>query len=444
MIVRSRILTWGSQGAFVLLWLAIATLVVAIGERYRYTADWTANGRNSLSAPSVAIVKALRGPVRVDAFVHGGAKQRAIRALIAKYRRVDPRIRLTFVNPNKHPARVRRVGITFNGELQIHYGKRAALVLSPTEIGITNQLARLERTGLQRITFLTGNGERGITNAGPLGLSSWAHQLRARGLRVTTFDIASGHALTPAAGVLVIADPRAPFLAGERKMLVRYLASGGSLLWLFEPGHTDGLGALMRPFGIGVRTGFAVDPTSSLLTGESPGFIAVTHYPNQDLVRGMHLVTVFPSAAALTLKPVNGVKATPILQTDSGAWVQHRPLKGLIRPKPGTKTGALTLGVALTRPVRPSSRQRIVAIGDSDFVSNAYLGEGGNMTLAMNAANWLTHDDAFINVPNRPSPDLTLILTAPEEDVITFGFLVILPLAFAGLGIATWWRRRRL
>ena len=62
----------------------------------------------------------------------------------------------------------------------------------------------------------------------------------------------------------------------------------------------------------------------------------------------------------------------------------------------------------------------------------------------MNLANWLAHDDAFINLPNRASPDLTLTLTGPEEDVIAFGFLLVLPVLLLGSALAVWWRRRRL
>ena len=62
----------------------------------------------------------------------------------------------------------------------------------------------------------------------------------------------------------------------------------------------------------------------------------------------------------------------------------------------------------------------------------------------MNLANWLAHDDTFINLPNRTSPDLTLVLTGGEEDVIAFGFLLVLPLLFLGGGVMAWWRRRRL
>jgi len=438
-----RIATVVNQGSFIFLWVLVAGLSLYAGDRYRYQADWTATGRNSLTAPSVGIVKALRKPVTIDAFAHGATLRRNIRALIAKYQRVDAGIQLTLIDPNQHPALVRRTGITFNGELQVHYGTRSALVLSPTETGITNLLARLERTGLRQATFLAGNDERKPGSQAVLGLSLWAHQLKARGFNVSSFDLGSGQPLTSKVGVLIIADPRIPFLAGEIGTLKTFIQNGGNVLWLLEPHHTEGLAGLARTLGVHIRRGFAVDPTSTLLTGASPDFIAVDHYPDAGPVRGMHLVTVFPTATALTVSPVPGLKALPILRTENTAWQQRKPLAGIVQPPRGDTPGSLILGVALER-AQGAQTQRVIIMGDSDFASNSFIGEGGNLTLAMNLANWLAHDDTFINLPNRTSPDLTLALTRGEEDVMAFGFLLVLPIIFLASGLVVWWRRRRL
>ena len=433
----------GGRGLFVVLMLVVAALAMYAAARFHYVADWTANARNSLSRPSVRIVRSLHAPVEIVAFAHGAQIRQGLDALIAKYRRVDSDIHLKFVNPNKHPALVRRLNIGFNGELEIRYQGRTALVSSPSESGITNALARLERTGIRRLTFLTGNGERKARDASGLGLSSWAGQLRARGFTVTSANISARAVAPQTAGVLVIADPRVRFLAGEVKTLEGFVKAGGNLLVMLEPGHAEGLSPLLKRLGVRLRKGYAVDPASSLLTGASPDFIAIRHYPNLGPVRGMHLVTVFPTAAALALTPVHGLKPVPVLATGADAWTEEARLTGLVSPPAGTSPSVVTIGAALERPGK-NARQRLVVLGDSDFAANSYIGEGGNLALAMNLANWLAHDDAFINLPNRASPDLTLILTGPEEDVIAFGFLLVLPILLLGSALAVWWRRRRL
>ncbi len=438
-----RVATAGGRGLFVILWLLVAALGLYAAARFRYVADWTATGRNSLTPPSVRIVRALRGPVKIVAFARGPRVRRSLGALIGKYQRVDPAIRLVFVNPDKHPALVRRLNIGFNGELEIRYQGRRALVLSPSETGVTNQLARLERTGIRRLTFLTGNRERRMRDPSGLGLSSWVGQLTARGFTVTAFNPGSGKPFPKDAGILVIADPRVRFLPGEVRALTGFVKDGGSLLVMLEPGHTEGLSPVLASVGVRMRKGYAVDPASSLLTGTSPDFIAIHRYPAIGPVRGMHLVTVFPTAAALALTPAHGLKPQPILTTGADAWTQEQPLAGLVAPPPGVHPSALAIGAIIARPDQGKD-QRIAVLGDSDFAANSYIGEGGNLTLAMNIANWLAHDDAFIDLPNRTSPDLTLILTSGEEDVIAFGFLLVLPILLLGSALGVWWRRRRL
>lgn len=429
--------------SFVLLWLIVAALGLYVTHTYRFTADWTQNGRNSLAAPSLAITRALKGPVTIEAFATtAGTTRHTIRLLIGQYQRAYPHIALRFIDPNKHPTIIREDGVSYQGELRITYDHRHSMVLSPTQTGITNALARLERTGVRQITFLLGNKEQSPADTTGLGLSAWAHQLRASGFTVTTLNLLQSASLKNT-GILVIADPQTRFLPGQIQTLQNYVAQGGDLLWLLAPQQTAGLRPLAHSLGIRIPKGFVVDPTSTLLTGASPALIAIDRYPANGPVRGMHLVTVLPGATALTIEPTSPFTTAPILRTDRTAWQQTGPLTGVIQRGRGDTPGPLTVGVTLTR-LQNKHTQRIVIIGSSDFCANNFLGEGGNLTLAMNLANWITHDTAFINIPNRPSPDLSLTLTQHEEDAIAFGFLLILPLLFILISVTIWWRRRSL
>ncbi len=81
--------------------------------------------------------------------------------------------------------------------------------------------------------------------------------------------------------------------------------------------------------------------------------------------------------------------------------------------------------------------------GGGDFLSNAFLGNGGNLDLGMNIINWTANEDAQISVPPRTAPDLNLNLSPNAQIAITLGFLLLLPLFLVGNGVFIWWRRRR-
>ena len=107
------------------------------------------------------------------------------------------------------------------------------------------------------------------------------------------------------------------------------------------------------------------------------------------------------------------------------------------------QAGPLTLGVALQPADEPSSSsQRIVVVGDGDFLSNAYLGNGGNLELGLNIINWLSHDDEFIALPAKMAPDLTFSLSKTGALLLGIGSLIVAPALFLGTGVFIWWRRR--
>ena len=119
------------------------------------------------------------------------------------------------------------------------------------------------------------------------------------------------------------------------------------------------------------------------------------------------------------------------------------------------RPGPLTVGVALVRP-RPgpavagaadtqatASQQRVVVIGDGDFLSNTYLGNGGNLQLGLNIMNWLTLDDTLIVLRPKAAPDIHLDLSDGALARMAAVFLLVLPATLLVSGWLIWFRRRR-
>ena len=50
---------------------------------------------------------------------------------------------------------------------------------------------------------------------------------------------------------------------------------------------------------------------------------------------------------------------------------------------------------------------------------------------------------ALVSVPARPAADVQMKLDQMLLYLITFTFLLVLPLAFAITGVVVWWRRRK-
>jgi LPXTG-motif cell wall-anchored protein len=84
-----------------------------------------------------------------------------------------------------------------------------------------------------------------------------------------------------------------------------------------------------------------------------------------------------------------------------------------------------------------------MVVGDGDFLSNTFLGNGGNRALGERMFDWLLGDDKLVDMPVRGAPDRLLTMSQGELNAVTFGFLLALPLLLLLSGGWLVWRRRR-
>ena len=85
---------------------------------------------------------------------------------------------------------------------------------------------------------------------------------------------------------------------------------------------------------------------------------------------------------------------------------------------------------------------RLVAIGDSDFASNAAIRITGNQDLFLNTINWLAQQENLIAIRPKDPEDRRITLTADQERRIFYLTVLIVPGLILLAGVQTWWRRR--
>ena len=431
------------DGLFVALLLALAGLGGALAERHGMRLDWTAGAAHTLSATSREVLGRVEGPVEVTAFVRPGSAAAAhVAALLERYRRAYPGLVVIEVNPDLDPARVRELGITAEGELVLVHGGRQQRVSEPSEQGVTNGLLALVRGSERRVLFLAGHGERRPRGEANHDLGRFGDELARGGFAVEPFSPAAQGPLPEAAALLVIAGPRVALLPGELEQVEAYLERGGNLLWLDEP-ELPPLEPLLARLGLRALPGVVVDATGQAYGIGDPSFAVVAAYPEHPLTRGFAEATLYPQARAFEPLPGSGWRAQPLLQTPARSWAEGGPVDGTVRHDPGEPRGPLTLGFALSRPRDGGGEQRVVVLGDGDFLANTYLGNAGNLGLGLRLLNWLVEDDDLVTIPPRQAPDRNLALSQPAFAAIGFGFLLGAPLLLLGAGLGTWWRRRR-
>lgn len=447
---KSRLLMRVQRVLFVLLVLGIAGLIAWLSTRYTLTADWTANGRHSLSAASIATLERMDGPLSITAYAREDPILRQhITNLVKRYQGHKDDLELRFVNPDAVPDQLRELGITIDGELIISYAGRSEHLVDRTEQGLTNALQRIARAGERWLVFLVGHGERSSEGMANHDLHEWVRQLESRGVRTRSINLAETGAIPDNASALVIADPQVDLLPGEVQIVLDYVESGGNLLWLLEPGSIRKLGPLAELTGIGQLPGTVIDPIAAQrLSIPDPSMVVITSFGRHATTIGLLNSVLLPRPRPLAVLHAEGWQTHILFETSAQAWSETGQLTGAVAYDEATDIlGPLAIGAAITRVLEnggtEGSEQRIIVIGDADFLSNAYLGNIGNLDMGIRLINWLIKDDTFINIPVRTAPDQVLELSRNAILAIGLGFLFGLPLTLLITGFVIWWQRRR-
>jgi len=407
--------------------------------------DWTASARNSLSEPSRQVLARLSGPLEIIAFAPpGGSLRKTLSEFVERYRRVRHDIHLRFVDPQTDPALSRKLHIQVSGELILQYQGRNAHLRQVTEQAFTDAVEGLAAQGERWVAYLTGHGERSLAGQANFDLGDFGAELTRKGFRLEALNLAAIAAIPRNTALLVLAGPRVDLLPGEWELIRRHIEAGQHLLWMTDPEAPIGAKAMKELLGVETLPGVVVDPNAAALGIGDPAIALVSSYPDHPATINLDRLSLFPHAAALESDPGVGWKAVPVLSTGERSWNETGPLKGTAErdPESGEREGPLVIGYALTRP-REQGEQRVLLIGDGDFLSNAFLGNAGNLDLGLNLVRWASGRDRMLDIPAKTAPDLELALSRTATAVIGFGFLLVLPLALAGTGGLIWWRRRR-
>ncbi|SFF25024.1 ABC-type uncharacterized transport system involved in gliding motility, auxiliary component [Fontimonas thermophila] len=450
--------------------LAVVVLLGFLSVRYKAELDWTANKRNTLTDASVKQLESMPDPITFYVFAPSGADtRRSVEEDLGKYTRVKKDIRIEFVDPSTSPQKVREFNINFVGEVVVEYQGRRENLRATTEQAVTTALQRLAYSGEQYVVFLEGHGERSIQGSTPDGYARFAQTLRDKGLKVQSLNLVRTPSIPDNTSVLVIASPQSKLFDGEVQILRDYVKRGGNLLWLADPDFPAGIDGLAQDLGIEWQNGYAILPEYQLLGTGHPGFFAAVGYPPNPVTQDLDMVTLFPLARSVKSLGAEGWTAQPMLQTSAAAWLETGDIaSGRVSLDASDIRGPLTIGLTLTRQYTPPAQtqgekkadgdgdkadaatdttksrpQRIVLVGDADFLSDAYVGELGNQQLGLNIVQWLASRDAQLNIDVKKAPDTSLYLPGWALMSIAGFFVLLLPLILLGFGVGRWIVRRR-
>jgi len=448
------------RGAFYSLTSVVATAVVLVGLgaanylAFKHPKSWdlTKDKIHTLSDDTQKTVKGLTQPLEVIAFFKAGEPLvQPWEALLDRYHDLNPKLTYRVVDPEKEPELVKQAGLTRGGpRVVVQEGKLSVKVDKPTEEDLTNALVKVTHETQKTIYFLEGHGEAAIDDHTPGGLEQLADSMANEGMKAKKLPFGDGKIPDDAAAV-VIAGPQKALLASEVAGLRTYLNQGGRVLAMVEPLTPSGLEPLFKDWGISVDNGVIVDQVGRSKF-ESPFAAVGAAYGDSPAVKAFSqskMITVFPQAASLTVAPVKGVNASPLVYTlgpvngMAVSWVESGA-QASDTPGAQAKQGPLTVAAVATQAEATGTHShegRLLVVGDHDFASNGNLSVLGNSDFALNALNYLVGQTERLSIRPRQRAASRLFLTASQMSGIRF-FATELPIGLLALGLAIFFNRR--
>ncbi|HXV06572.1 MAG TPA: GldG family protein [Burkholderiales bacterium] len=446
---RMQVQLLAQNTLFGALLVAAAVLGVYLLDDVKLQRDVTQNKRGSLSQATRDVLGRMQGPIVITAYATHqdpvlGDVRRVIHDFVAPYIQVKPDIGLEFIDPREQPKQTAAANVRANGELVIEYGKRSEHLTSLNEQNMANLLMRLARSQERLIMHVDGHGEPKLDGGANFDLGEFGRQLGTKGFRVQGLNLLVAPEVPDNVDVLVVTHPRTQMIQGEVSKIIRHLDRGGSLLWLVDQEPLRGLQSLAEYLKVELTPGVVVDPAAAQL-GIQPTIALSSNYGFHPVTENFtQYNTAFPFARAIGRPAENGEwRATALVEVAQNGWVETGDLRASLRfDKDRDVRGPVAVAVALEREVK-GKPQRVVAVGGSGFLTNAFVGLLSNLDLGTNMLNWLAEDESLITIQPRARVDSTLELSRAALIAIVTAFLLALPAAFLFAGGAIWWRRRR-
>jgi hypothetical protein len=436
-----------ADGLFAVLLIAAAIALGWLAARHDRYWDWTAARGNTLSPETVKILERVKAPLRATVFI-GAADPlgKSIDQLLARYRQLIPGMEVRFVDPQLFPEQARGAHVSLAGQILLEYRGRRETLSEIGERGVSGAIARLSSTQAPWLAVVDGHGERRIAGEAPADLGRFGLELKDRGFLVRNLDLATVADVPVNTHLVLVSTPAIALFPGEAERLGQYLDRGGNLLLLLDPGAQNGLEVLTEQLGISLLPGTVVDAKAADFGVDTPAVAVISEYPDDPLASGLKTPALLPGAVAFDTRVAPGWTLAGFLSTGKDSWNETGRLQGQIARDEvvGELAGPLPVVLALTRPLGEDGRvQRVLVVGDGDFLSNAQLGAAGNRALALKLMRWLSGEDGLLPLPPLPQTAEALTLSPNRRLLLGIGTLGLLPAFFIVVGLTVRWSRAR-
>lgn len=399
---------------------------------YRPTqVDLTTSGRNTVSAESREIVAKLSRDVVLRQF--GRTRDPRVDQLLGSFAAASHRIQEAFVDADRDPVETRRYSVVRNGTVVVESGGTFRKVEELTEQAIVTAILQVTNPVQRTICFVTGHGEHGLADERAQGLTRLVTVLEASNFKTARISLLENE-VPSRCSAIVVAGPQQDLVPAESDRLTTFAASAGGVAILIDPAPAPSLSAWLKPWGIAPSEGVIVDTSGAgQAVGGGPQTPLALGYGNHAITRGFEIATMYDLARPLDVlsSADYGGKPVALAQTGARSYEQIEGTGGRAREGPLTLAAATWIRRTSAPGLTAPPEVRVVAFGDSDFVTNALIGRQGNRDFFVRTVSWLAGEDeaTIVRVEERENRRIDLTeRTRAWMYAVNVGLLPLIPL----------------
>ena len=464
--ITRRKFRYGMNSVFItLVVLALVVIVYLVLMDNNKVFDLTKTKRFSLSEQTHTVLEKLEGPVNAYAFYSKQMEAGSIRELFNEYQYLYKDFEFQIIDPDLNPSMVKELGVEEYGELILKYGGKTEKVKSNNEEGITNALIKLSQTEVKKVYFVTGHSEHSVEDYSNVGYDKIKAAIQAENFAVEEILLLRTEMVPDDCALLISAGPKSDYTDYEISLIEGYIQEGGRVIFLIDPVSGEevlpNIVNLLARYGLVAENDVIIDPLSRVLSGD---FLmpVVNSYTYNRITKDFRFATIFKDVRSIDITQDPGENIFPriIAHTAEASWAE-KSLKelsqggkikfdeGVDRQGPVPIMAYSSIDIpseeateSEEEPQTPEEEALVLAVGDSDFISNSMYLAQGNKDLFLNMVNFLTDRGEFITERPKEQESVYLTMTAMQGRLAFFITMIAVPLFVIIVGLYFTVRRR--
>jgi ABC-type uncharacterized transport system involved in gliding motility auxiliary subunit len=429
--------------------MAILVVVNFLTYQHHHRFDLTSEKLYTLSPQTKNVVKGLRTDVDIVRFAKQPDAQ--LDDLMTEYKNISSHIKFRNVDPQERPEVAKQYNAQHMGDVIVAAGTRQEpLEQNPdggiTEEDVTSAILKVTRDKVKTVCFVTGHGEKSLTDTSARGYSLVDQGLKREAYKTESVNLVSSNGVPSDCDIAVVAGPTQAFFPQEATLLAKYLNGGGKALIEVDPETDPKLDDLFKAWNLNVGANVVVDASGvGRLFGTGPAVPLVVDYGDSPITKNLQGgMTFFPLARTVSIADKSKLdpQAVELLKTSQRSFTIPNLQQKEVKFDPKTDTpGPLSLGVAADKKSGDLD-SRLVVLGDSDFAANQWISLQHNGDLFFNTIDWLAQDENLISIRPKTVTNRRVTMTEGAASGLRWLDLIFLPGIVIIIGIGIWWKRR--